>query len=267
VPQVDLALARRLERAEAAAGAAFVESRATLDPDRGATWIEVAGAYAMFDGPQSPITQTFGIGLFEPFLQSQFDTVEEFFQSRGAPVFHEVCTLASPSTRDLLSSRGYTQIEESVVLVRPTADARETGGPISVRRIDEAEAPVWARTVAEGWRTEAPDLVAFLEEIGLVSARARGVACFLAELDVQPIAAAALNLATGVALLAGASTVPRARKQGAQNALLQARLAFAAARGIDLAMVVTTPEGASRRNAERQGFQMVYARTKWRLSA
>jgi N-acetylglutamate synthase-like GNAT family acetyltransferase len=93
------------------------------------------------------------------------------------------------------------------------------------------------------------------------------VACFLAELDAQPIAAAALNLATGVALLAGASTVPRARKQGAQNALLQARLAFAAARGIDLAMVVTTPEGASRGNAERQGFQMVYARTKWRLSA
>jgi hypothetical protein len=64
-PFVDVALARRLERTEARANAAFVESRARLAPDVGATWIEVAGAYAMFDGVGSPLTQTFGLGMFD----------------------------------------------------------------------------------------------------------------------------------------------------------------------------------------------------------
>jgi len=66
-----------------------------------------------------------------------------------------------------------------------------------------------------------------------------------------------------VALLAGASTVPTARRRGAQDALLQARLAYAAAQGVDLAMVVTQPESGSQRNAERQAFRVAYSRVKW----
>ena len=59
----DLSLARRLERAEARAGASFVEARARICPDSGAVWMEVAGAYAMYDGVASPVTQTFGPGF------------------------------------------------------------------------------------------------------------------------------------------------------------------------------------------------------------
>ncbi|HEX8658432.1 MAG TPA: hypothetical protein VF690_12890, partial [Hymenobacter sp.] len=60
----DLSLARKLERAEARGNAGFVEVRARVAPEVGAQWIEVAGAYAMFDGPDSCLTQTFGLGLF-----------------------------------------------------------------------------------------------------------------------------------------------------------------------------------------------------------
>ena len=52
-----------------------------------------------------------------------------------------------------------------------------------------------------------------------------------------------------------------------QPLLLQARLAFAAARGIELAMVVTAPGSASHRNAERSGFRPVYTRAKWQRAA
>jgi GNAT superfamily N-acetyltransferase len=96
-----------------------------------------------------------------------------------------------------------------------------------------------------------------------VVSRARGVTCFLAELDGEPVAAGALNITNGVALLSGASTIPAARRRGAQLALLETRLAFAAARGIDLAMIVTQPGSASQRNAERRGFRPVYTRMKW----
>ncbi len=61
----DLKLSQKLERTEARANAHFVVAHAQLDPELGAEWIEVGGAYAMFDGPDSPLTQTFGLGVFE----------------------------------------------------------------------------------------------------------------------------------------------------------------------------------------------------------
>jgi GNAT superfamily N-acetyltransferase len=69
----------------------------------------------------------------------------------------------------------------------------------------------------------------------------------------------------GVALFAGASTVPAARHQGAQRALFEARMRVARAHGCDIAMVCTAPGSASQRNAERQGFRIAYTRIKWRL--
>ena len=89
--------------------------------------------------------------------------------------------------------------------------------------------------------------------------------CFVAECNGEAIAAAALFMHEGVALLAGASTVPEGRRQGAQLALLDARLRTAAEHGCDLAMMVAAPGSASQRNAERNGFRVAYTRTKWQL--
>ncbi|MEO5814660.1 MAG: GNAT family N-acetyltransferase [Gemmatimonadaceae bacterium] len=261
---IDIHLARQLERAEGMANASFVDARNTVAPHIGAEWIEIAGALAMFDGPASPLTQTFGVGLFSPFLAREFDEVEAFFTTRGTPTSHEICTFAAHESTSLLGDRGYSPVEASVVLVRSTSGAAATHrtGP-TVRRIDEAEVSTWSRISGEGWGSESPELAVFVEGFGAVIARTRGVTCFLAELDGAPIAAAALNITHGVALLAGAATVPAARKQGAQRALLEARLAFAVEAGIDLAMIVTQPGSASQRNAERQGFRPVYTRAKW----
>ena len=266
-PTVDLALARRLERAEARANIAFVESRRTLQPRVGADWTEVAGVHAMFDGPDSPLTQTFGLGLFDPVLAPELDALESFFASRGAPTSHEVCSLAAPETIALLGGRGYAPIEASTVLVRPTsaelAPPAPPAGAIAVRPVGEDESPVWVRTATEGWGAESAELGAFVESMGALMARARGVVCFLAEMDGAPVAAAAMNVHEGIALLAGATTVPAARRQGAQAALFQTRLAYAAERGVDLAMVVAAPGSSSQRNAMRRGFRPVYTRAKW----
>src|SRR5829696_5683021 len=92
----DLKLSRRLERAEARGNAEFVEARAAVEPESGACWTEVAGCYAMFDGAESPCTQTFCLGLFETASESDLARVEEFFKGLGAPVYHEVSPLADP---------------------------------------------------------------------------------------------------------------------------------------------------------------------------
>jgi hypothetical protein len=261
-----LELARRLERTEAEANAAYVDARRELQPEIGSAWIEVAGVYAMFDGVASPLTQTFGLGIFEPFLAGEFAEVEGFFRARGAPTCHEASSFAAPETLNLLKIRGYVPIEASVVLVRSTEVASIAASRrFTVRVIDETEVQLWSRVAARGWSSESTELAAFVEEFGLVTSHARGMHCFLAELDSQPVAAAALNVTNRIALLAGASTIPEARRRGAQLALLEARLRFASARGIDLAMVVTQPGSASQRNAERQGFRPAYTRSKWQL--
>ena len=102
----DLHLARRLERAEATAGARFVEAHRRLEPICKAEWLDVAGTYAMFDGPDSPVTQTFGLGLFSEPNAVDLDRLETFFVERGAPVVHEVSPLAGiPRGRDAHPSR------------------------------------------------------------------------------------------------------------------------------------------------------------------
>src|SRR5690606_13434736 len=121
------------------------------------------------------------------------------------------------------------------------AAGRPPGPRLSVRRVEPGEADGWADVAARGWRNEAPELEAFLRAIGRVSASSAGTAAFMAERDGAPVAAGLLYVGDGVALLAGASTVPEARRQGAQGALLEARLRFAAAQGCDLAMMAAAP--------------------------
>jgi len=87
-------------------------------------------------------------------------------------------------------------------------------------------------------------------------------AYFLAEVDGQVAGGGVLVMHDGVASLGGASTLPGFRNRGAQTALLRARLAFAAQQGCEIAMVTTLPGSTSQRNVERQGFRVVYTRSK-----
>jgi hypothetical protein len=136
-PFSDLALARRLERAEARSNAEIVEARARLFPDSGARWIEVAGAYAMFDGVCSPCTQTFGLGLFQKATSTDMQRIEEFFRERQAPVFHEVSPLADMDLLGLLNGRGYQPFEFTSIMFRSNRDsAREISERKDIRAID-----------------------------------------------------------------------------------------------------------------------------------
>ena len=267
-PLVDLALSRRLERAEGSGAARFVEASARACPDRRAEWAEIAGAYALFDGPASPITQTFGLGMLQPPTAADLDALEAFFRDRGAPVFHEVSPLADPATLTLLNERGYRPCEFTSILFRPIGGDIRLGRPLNprvhARPIREDERALWTDVSARGW-SETPGLDELFRDLGPITAAWADAVAFLAELDGKPVAGGNLSLAGDVALLAGASTVPEGRNQGAQLALLDARLRYAADRGCDLAMMGAAPGSGSQRNAERNGFRIAYTRIKWRL--
>jgi hypothetical protein len=263
----DIVLARRLERAEAQSNVDFVEARARVFPESRAAWVDVAGAYAMFDGVTSPLTQTFGLGLFDAITDAELERIEQFFQQRNAPVCHEVSPLADASLLPLLTRRCYQPIEFTSVMCREINRDITVSGPsnarLRVRKIDDDEHDLWAETAARGW-SESPELSDFMLTLSQISAQRTHTVSFMAELSGRPIATGAMSLCDRVALLAGASTIPEGRKQGAQTGLLDARLHYAADQGCDLAMMCAAPGSASQRNAERQGFRIAYTRIKWK---
>ena len=130
--------------------------------------------------------------------------------------------------------------------------------------IHAEETATWAEAAARGWGSESDDVARFIHDLSLAIVPAERMVSFLAELNGEPVASASLFLGDGVALLAGASTIPGARNQGAQTALLAARLDYAAHHHCPLAMMATEPGSASQRNAERQQFRIAYTRLKWR---
>lgn len=263
-PFADLVLSKRLEFTEGNGNAAFIDARVRHDPAGGAVRISVGGTLAMFDGAGSPLTQTFGLGLAEPVTPAGLDELEQFFKSRGSDVFHEVSPLAGVDLLATLAKRGYRPIELSSVLYQPIDGwkARAANPELKVRAVDEDEADLYARIAARGW-SESPEVRPFIESFARISLEC--ATCFVAEIDGTPIAAGAVFLHEGVALLAGASTVPEGRRQGAQLALLDTRLRFATSKGCDLAMMCAAPGSASQRNAERNGFRIAYTRTKWQM--
>jgi GNAT superfamily N-acetyltransferase len=263
----DIALSRRLERAEGFACAQYAETRRKQFPEGHAEWMECAGAFAVFDGVLSPCTQTFGIGLFEELTGETLDTIESFFRGHGAPVTHEVSPFAGVAALDLLCKRGYRPVELSSVLFRPVQQpAPTTASDIQVRITGPDEADLWSRISARGWSHDHPELLEFMNTFGAVSGARDQTVCFLAEADGEPGAAGVLCMHEGVALFGGSSTVPELRRRGLQSALLEARMRYAFDHGCDLAMMAAMPGSDSQRNVERKGFQIAYTRTKWQLS-
>jgi hypothetical protein len=265
----DKSFSQKLERAEARTNADFVETRARLFPASGTEWIEVGGVYAMFDGAESPLTQTFGLGVFDEITNAELDEIEAFFRKNNAPVFHEVSPLAEVSIITLLNERGYQPIELTSVMYRSLEDAEAFDLPlnpqIKTHIIGKDEIDIFAETSVAGWSAEMPEFEDFGMELCTVGANSKSASSFIAEIDGKPIATGTLFVCGDVAMLGGASTVPDSRKKGAQTALLAARLAHAVEQGCAIAMMGASPGSQSQRNAEKNGFRIAYTRTKWLL--
>jgi GNAT superfamily N-acetyltransferase len=264
----DLGLSKRLERAEGHACVQYAEARRRLFPDSGAEWIECDGAYAVFDGIESPVTQTFGLAIFEELSPASLDVIERFFLDRSALVHHEVSPFAGVPALDLLCKRNYRPIELSNVLYRPVElPATEPQVDVRVRVTGPEEAQLWTDISGRGWAHEHPELREVVLQLGTIISAREESPCFLAEVDGKPGAAGVLSIHDNVALFGGASTVPELRRRGLQTALLHERMRYAFDHGCDLAMMVAVPGSDSQRNAERKGFRIAYTRTKCKRPA
>ena len=260
---VDLALARRVELAEAQAAACAAQ--ATTRTRTGAAVERIAGGFAVYCGANSPVTQAIGLGLSGAVSDEQFHQLENFYRSRNEPVRIEACPLADATLFELLGKHGYRATEFSNVMARRIANGEEFDVPgkgITVEAVGEKQIDLWALTVAQGFAEKQPVGSEILEVMKMF-ALAPGIECYLAKLDGKPAGGGTLSLRDGLAGLFGASTLPAFRKRGVQSALLRARLRRGATAGCSVAVCLAQPGSSSQRNILRHGFQVLYTRVKF----
>ncbi|WAP50835.1 GNAT family N-acetyltransferase [Arthrobacter sp. ATA002] len=89
-----------------------------------------------------------------------------------------------------------------------------------------------------------------------------GLRRYLATVNGQPAAAAALFVHGGLSLFVGAATLPAFRRRGCQSALIHRRLADAAAAS-DLTVVTSAVGSPSSANLRNHGFEITHLRTLW----
>jgi len=249
----DASLARRLEAAEA------LNARGCAAAPAGAAFLDIAGGCAIFVGAESPLTQAVGLGLGGPVSESEVDSMEVFFRSRGAKVSVDLCPLADPGLLEILSRRRYRATEFNNVLVRRIAGTEIVLAP-RIRRALAGEGDLWSHSVGRGFFDE-PDLTTAEMEVGRAIFAMPGALCYLAVAATgEPAGGGALAVRNGLATLFADSTIATFRRQGFHRELIAARLNEAIALGCDSAMASTLPGSTSQRNFERLGFEVVYTK-------
>jgi ribosomal protein S18 acetylase RimI-like enzyme len=258
----DTALAARIEQAEARFVAACSDAARTRRGDATGFARSLGGGVASFAEADSPFNKVAGLGFAGP--PEDLDEVEEAFAELGAPVQVELCHLADPAVGTFLTARGYRlESYENVLGRRLGSPVEAAGGEVRPCRADELE--TWLAAVAAASMvtdTEGlPSHEDFTPEIIVNALRdMAGVRRYTAERNGEFAGGASFRVTDGIAQFAGAATMPAHRRRGIQTALLRTRLAAATAAGCDVAIVTTLPGSKSQQNAQRQGFDLLYAR-------
>ncbi|MFE6160692.1 GNAT family N-acetyltransferase [Streptomyces sp. NPDC056486] len=264
------ALAERIERVEAQLIAKGSEAARGRRADTAGFVIPLAGGVASFAEEGSPLNKVVGLGFGGVPSAAALDEVERAFRACGSPVQIELAHLADPAIGALLTERGYRLASFENVLGQTLGGGRECVTPtgVEVRPSDDDEFEPWLDVVAEGFAHPdaqgVPSHEEFPREVIARAVRdltaAAGVMRCVALRDGVIAGGASFRMAEGVAQLTGAATAPAHRRRGVQTALLSARLAHAAAAGCDVAVITTQPGSKSQENAQRQGFDLLYAR-------
>jgi hypothetical protein len=173
---------------------------------------------------------------------------------------------ASAALGRRLAHAGFYAAEVNVTLQaqpgRPYSTSTSDPG-MEIREVATGDADtIYLNTLFDGYGLS-PDAPAPQRTMMAIEHRSPHLRRYLAYIDDQPAAAAALCTTRQRAYLAGAATVPTMRNRGCQSALIQRRLRDAAPTAPQI--VATTAFGSpSLANLQRLGFTIAHTRTLWR---
>jgi GNAT superfamily N-acetyltransferase len=264
------ALGARIEAAEARLTASIGQHLLVTRPELDVVVQRLGNGVAVFAGPSSPMNKLIGVGFGERPADDELTSIEDAFRARNAPLQAEVSALASPEFVARLSARGYQLKGFENVHGRAirTPDNTQPRGPINITLMRDDERDRWVDASitsfldgdTEGAQAdELPPREALEGPINDVM-DVPGFQRYCAWIDGQLVGTATLRLDDGLAQLCGAATLPAWRRRGVQTALLQRRLADAAAAGCEIALITTSPGTKSQENGLKQGFALLYVR-------
>ncbi|HEY3440664.1 MAG TPA: GNAT family N-acetyltransferase [Paludibaculum sp.] len=252
----DLALARRLEEAEAAnafhIGRASPGGKVEVEP--------ICDGCAMFAGVGSPLTHAMGIGMAGEVSDEDFDRLEEFFRERGSPSMIDLCPMADATVLQHVTERGYKVLEFNNLMlhrVAPADTAWVCPEEVEITPVEEGEPREWCELLVRGFNHGAEPSAEMVE---MVMSLPSGGQSFFAHVIGDAVGTAGMSMHGRVALLFADSTLPEARGRGVQQALIRERLKMAAQGGCEWAMACVLPGSGSHRNYERCGFDLFYMR-------
>lgn len=253
--------AAAVEAARARATAELVGRAAELASGRGANARVIAwpGTCLAYAWPASPFNAAIGLGLDGAAADGALDRVGRFFaevDARAAAAV-ELADAVDKAWLEALAGRGYRLRDVLYTWGRAVTAADGSFADARVRPARPDEAERWSLTVARAFGEGADPSAADVDTARLIALHAHS-RLFLALVDGEAVAGAVVGLDGDMAHLYSGATLPAHRGRGLQRALVQARLAFAAARGCRLATTQTDPAGTSRRNMERAGFTFGY---------
>jgi GNAT superfamily N-acetyltransferase len=258
----NLTLAKRLESHEAWSSGTHARRQAELYPATGAAALLAGDGLAVFCGKESPLNWVYGWGMAQPATTADLNSIKAFYLARGVQARLRVCPLADPTVHQLLVGNQFRPLDQMCVhyrAVEPAMAPSPTPSGLTIRVATVEEARLWFERDGAGGDWAEPDGISFMTVRCVLKEDTR---LFLAWMDDQPVGGGGLETHAGVAGLMAAATLPEYRNRGIHGALMQARLAAAAASGCDLAMVHTSPGAASQRNVQRAGFQLAYTVTR-----
>jgi GNAT superfamily N-acetyltransferase len=249
---MDVAFARRIVMAARATG---------LRPH--AAWLEVAGGAAVYTAADSHLSRAVGIAQRGPITAADFDALEHFYRSRGAPCPIQSSPYAHASLLEQLALRGFRPVAWTDVLARSLRNlpAAQADG-VDVERVPPGGITAWARLVESGFAeggTAGEGFVTDSEIMGNVE----GMTCFVARVNGAGVGGGLLAVDAELAWIGSGSTLPPARGRGVQSVLVRARLAAAREHGARWVWVSSTPGSVSHRNLLRLGFDIVGSRLRF----
>ncbi len=259
---LDHQMVRRIESGLASSSARIAQNL-TLAPEASPSEVfEVGGGTAILMGPGFYVNRLIGSGLADPVDQEMFDQLETASDRVGVPAQIQLCPWADASLADLAAERGYRATTFNATMYRilgpslPSQTRSDSGPTISV--IDDDTLPEWQDTVATAHDVTTTAQREMSDAFAAAAFRSAGETMYLASDEVGPVATASLTMIDGLAILGGMATIPSARCQGVQQALIQHRMGDALTFGADLAVTTAASGSGSQRNLLRAGFQVAY---------
>lgn len=232
---------------------------------------EVGGATACVAPglPTIEFNRAVGLGLRAPAREQDVDALLDFYRSRGAKngAIQTIAGSTAPEVESWLAARGSSPLERRwTVLTRDVRPAKPVATPLRIAEIAREHATAAAEAFCAGYGMP-PPMVSWIDAL-VGRPRWRTFCAFDGD---RIVATSFLFMHDGRAELAGAGTVRESRGQGAQGALMTARIDAARAAGAHVLQSHTgLPLGAepspSLDNMRRAGLVDLHERVNWSVT-